>query len=388
MNEEKSKLIHRRTRSPPIESQPSPDEVEQRQSIKIRGVQSRIVVAFITIGLLFSSIGIFVSFANRQKQLKTIALTAPFFKGSFHNQLKRFTALVIIAQDMDISQILLPSIRWGDGIADRAVLHDELFDVEHWNTFYPRLPRLVTYDPKQHYQWDATDRLLNMTFPGGFHGAPDQFLETNIKHRTMPYGVGGGHEMDELWIRYRQYRRYSTGIHNLPVKRKEFEELMSSALVPSRVLRKKMKSFVRGSNINGTETKSYLTLHARIEPDMEYHPQRDKCEEFKDFNLTEMLSNVEETFANTSTLTENEPPFQAVFLAIDRQNLIEGAPSDLARLTEVEMKGMWNGRSRVFSVGAESLIGQIIDFFIAIESKTFVGTPLSTWSTDVWTVRY
>eukprot|EP00586_Coscinodiscus_wailesii_P001303 CAMPEP_0172488942 /NCGR_PEP_ID=MMETSP1066-20121228/18669_1 /TAXON_ID=671091 /ORGANISM="Coscinodiscus wailesii, Strain CCMP2513" /LENGTH=59 /DNA_ID=CAMNT_0013256475 /DNA_START=1 /DNA_END=176 /DNA_ORIENTATION=+ len=59
---------------------------------------------------------------------------------------------------------------------------------------------------------------------------------------------------------------------------------------------------------------------------------------------------------------------------------------------------MWEGNSPIFSAGSRYLeddeqfkgmdviAGQIMNFYIAVEADTFVGTPISTWSTDVWTV--
>eukprot|EP00586_Coscinodiscus_wailesii_P008362 CAMPEP_0172521522 /NCGR_PEP_ID=MMETSP1066-20121228/292628_1 /TAXON_ID=671091 /ORGANISM="Coscinodiscus wailesii, Strain CCMP2513" /LENGTH=297 /DNA_ID=CAMNT_0013304443 /DNA_START=390 /DNA_END=1280 /DNA_ORIENTATION=+ len=296
----------------------------------------------------------------------------------------RFNALVMQAREMNIPQILLPSIRWGNKDLHEAtpVLHEELFDVEYWNTFYPSLPRLVTYDPSQHYQWDASDRLMSAKYKAGnnpWRPGLDQFLEKNPDNRVMPYAGGGG---KILWHRYRSYSAEILSSDGNK-RRDETETLIYNALIPSRKLREKLKQIKFASNImNAIESKSYLALHARVETEMVHHGGN--CEDLKEFNFTKILSNVEDTFVY---------PFPAVFLPMERRNLIEGARSgedtvsvdNLKTLTRLEQKGMWEGNSPIFDVGSQYLkddgqfqskdviTGQIMNFYIAVESDTFVG---------------
>ena len=120
--------------------------------------------------------------------LPTLALTEPYLKGGFRNQAMRFNALVMEAVDRNVSQILLPSMRWGDTHGTkRAIPFDRLFDVRHWNSYHPRLPRMVNYDPLQHHQWDDSGRLLNVTINNPLlPGSPTQFLKSDGSGELEP----------------------------------------------------------------------------------------------------------------------------------------------------------------------------------------------------------
>jgi hypothetical protein len=74
----------------------------------------------------------------------------PHFLGGFRNQAMRFVAFVSYAVQNNISQILLPSLRWGDvHNKGKSILHEHLFDVAFWNANAEELgiPLLVRYDP-------------------------------------------------------------------------------------------------------------------------------------------------------------------------------------------------------------------------------------------------
>eukprot|EP00571_Detonula_confervacea_P004098 CAMPEP_0172330792 /NCGR_PEP_ID=MMETSP1058-20130122/61586_1 /TAXON_ID=83371 /ORGANISM="Detonula confervacea, Strain CCMP 353" /LENGTH=470 /DNA_ID=CAMNT_0013048021 /DNA_START=1317 /DNA_END=2726 /DNA_ORIENTATION=- len=73
----------------------------------------------------------------------------PYFIGGFRNQHMRFVAFVNFAVNHNISQILLPSLRWGDAFnKGMSAPHELLFDVIYWNerAVEMGLPRLVRYD--------------------------------------------------------------------------------------------------------------------------------------------------------------------------------------------------------------------------------------------------
>ena len=73
----------------------------------------------------------------------------PHFLGGFRNQHMRFVAFVAFAVKHNISQILLPSLRWSDNVnKSKSLQHDLLFDVPYWNSRAESvgLPLLVNYD--------------------------------------------------------------------------------------------------------------------------------------------------------------------------------------------------------------------------------------------------
>jgi len=328
--------------------------------------------------------------------LPTIALTEPFFRGGFRNQAMRFNQFIFEARKKNISQILLPSIRWGEQFGGKAILHEKLFDVEYWNSFYPALPRLVSYNESQHYQWDKTDRLLNMTIENPLKkGSPVQFLEANERKRNNPYHGGGGIMGGKLW---NGYKTYSRDLIDKKKDRDRLEVLIYQALVPSKMLRNKTQELM--SHLpEELRTGNYITLHARVEPDMQKH--QGKCREIKLFDLAKILKFVEDEF-------KDKPP-HGIFLPLNKPLLIEGAKPEennplaaknLAALERAEREGMFGGRARVFELGASALgddpwfdgmkatAGSIINFYLALDGKAFVGTPISTYSVDVWTVRF
>lgn len=79
----------------------------------------------------------------------TLALIDPYFLGGFRNQHMRFVAFIHHAIAHNASQVLLPSIHWGDAYNKGSSLqHEYLFDVRYWNERAEEkgLPRLVGYD--------------------------------------------------------------------------------------------------------------------------------------------------------------------------------------------------------------------------------------------------
>jgi hypothetical protein len=84
------------------------------------------------------------------KPTYTLTHYDPYFIGGFRNQHMRFVAFVQAAVQRNISQLLLPSIRWGDATTKKgqSVGHEVLFDVPYWNKRAGEfgLPTLVRYE--------------------------------------------------------------------------------------------------------------------------------------------------------------------------------------------------------------------------------------------------
>ena len=85
----------------------------------------------------------------------TLANWEDWFSG-FRNQMMAFTLLVLHAQlgahgSQRHGQLLLDSLRLKDFLgSEQNIPFATLWDVPHWNSHYPRLPRLVQYDPHLH----------------------------------------------------------------------------------------------------------------------------------------------------------------------------------------------------------------------------------------------
>jgi hypothetical protein len=129
---------------------------------------------------------------------------------------------------------------------------------------------------------------------------------------------------------------------------------------------------------------------------MQTHPM---CKQFKVTNLTESFDMLEQTFSAS--------PAPMLFLsiyrlilekdAVVRQNVTKTnwlAIDNLQTLNRAKTHGLWNGTIRVFESGSTifnstkydntpSTIGAMMNLFLGIESKVFMGTPVSTLSNDV-----
>jgi len=84
------------------------------------------------------------------KPQSTLVHYDPYFIGGFRNQHMRFVGFVNAAVNRNVSQILLPSLRWSDHYnKSKSIAHELLFDVDYWNSRAESkgLPLLVDYDP-------------------------------------------------------------------------------------------------------------------------------------------------------------------------------------------------------------------------------------------------
>jgi hypothetical protein len=102
--------------------------------------------------------------------------------------------------------------------------------------------------------------------------------------------------------------------------------------------------------------------------------------------------------------------YQQVYLCISRSGMEDKTDAyqrfkvlmdqNLWTLNQAADRGLWNGTVGVREGGeplAASLgipwprvhtAAQVMDFFVAVRAKAFVGTFGSSYSTDVWTTRY
>ena len=199
----------------------------------------------------------------------------------------------------------------------------------------------------------------------------------------------------KLWNGYKTYTR---GLIDRKKGRDRLEVLIYQALVPSKLLTDKTQELMMHLP-EELRSGNYITLHARVEPDMQKH--HGKCGEMKIFDLSKILKFVEDEFKET-------PPL-GIFMPLNKPLLIEGsrpeennplAAQNLASLERVEKDGMFGGKARVFELGTSALgddprfdgmratVGSMINFYLALNSRAFIGTPISTYSVDVWTVRF
>jgi hypothetical protein len=338
--------------------------------------------------------------------LTTFAYAKCNIISGYRNQMMAFTMLVLRAKKGGHGQLLMESVRHKDTYGTNEFLpFDYYWDVDHWNHHYPSVPRMVDYDPILHSQWTHEK--------GGFH----KLEEDNITTPTKPYGFMG--KVTALMAGYERYAKglgkYTYHGHRDPAEIAMFQ----GALKPHPDLQIIID---RASKRLGD---NYMTLHARIEPDMQRHGV---CKKYKVTNLTDILQFIYHTFP--------EPPehISTVFMPINRKLLEkEGtthphpddnsisfekdpdnnnnnntnkkktinwlAVENLQVLNRLVEQGMWDGRVQVLEFGSNavqgskyekhfSTAGAILDFFLAINAKVFIGTEVSSYSHDLLATRF
>lgn len=174
---------------------------------------------------------------------------------------------------------------------------------------------------------------------------------------------------------------------------------------------------------SNTPIPSLIVIHPRCEIDMLMH----KCGKKMTRNLTKIFEMVEESphFSNLNSDTgTGEPLYERVMLCVARDLMAPGSMSTkddintlveqnwvtLNRVTrknssnflkEDSLHGLWKGKVQVIEAGEDAaasipdlpseaveIVAQVINFFVAVNAAVFVGTFGSSYSTDVWTVRY
>ena len=328
------------------------------------------------------------------------------FYSGFRNQIMAFTAFIFKAQDNGVGQILLESIRQKDTYgSNKQIPFENLWDIPHWNSHYPSLPRLVHYDPVIHDQYELDKhywyRLENGTWTD--RGGVNVYEE-----RTRPYSSMQQHKL------FGAYQRYVKGKGDFSIDghRRPTEKLMySGAMRPHPKLREiieRCQKYMEGGE-SGGEKSDYITLHARVEPDMQKHPV---CRDKKVLNLTQIFDFMEDKWP--------EPPVRHVFMPINREVLEKEANDDFVNKLIAENKtdeinwiavenlrvlnrardeGLWGGKVKVTEFGEKvlkdteysktpSTTASLVNFFISIGAKIFIGTEVSSYSHDLVAARF
>jgi hypothetical protein len=343
------------------------------------------------------------------------------FIGGFRNQMMAFTALIMLANYNGHKQLLLDSLMYKDTLASsRQNPIDFYFDVEHWNRYsyneeknkddrkssHPNwLPRMVLSDPSIHDEWDPSR---------------SSYKENQNVTKTRPYGFE--YKSSSLFSRYTRYDK-GKGILCKDNRRNPAEILMlQGAMRPHPALQAvidRSKKFLQERAHSTKSSFRYMTLHARVEPDMQKHIM---CNDKKVLTLQEIVDMIESKWPD-------EPPVDIVFLPINRKLLEkEGKlPKNFENDTKKDEKrnwiaadnlqllnrltshkdskdgksvgGMWNGKVPVVEFGADALYGTvyehrpaisgaILDYYLALDADIFIGTEVSTFSQDILAARF
>ncbi|GFH56262.1 hypothetical protein CTEN210_12738 [Chaetoceros tenuissimus] len=317
----------------------------------------------------------------------TAASVRHMFWAGFCNQYMMFVGLIILAKKENYGQILVESFKWKDTFGTNLMVrHSILFDVAHWNTFYPMLPKLVNHDEQLLPDVEVIPNKRGVA------------LSSNIVWNVDMYNATKPHYLGEIRNSgIHAFRQYNRQISRNEIKREQFEkELMKDAFRPHPAIQAIIDDFL------GDSGDAYFVLHARVEPDMQKHGM---CLDLKVPSLKEIISHVEEKF--------KDPPVSTMIIMLDRELLekevrnTKTPPNTLAVenldvLNQITTHGMWNGRVKVVEAGSKlaieskheiysrypAIVGGIINFFIAANSQVFIGTQVSSYSMAIIKTRF
>lgn len=391
----------------------------------------------------------------------------PFLMGGFRNQHMRFVAFVNKAAEHNITQILLPSLRWGDATnPGKSAPHELLFDVVYWNKRAEEfgLPRLVRYEADileqniggggkeiiipcfnttssmysglDEKKWRSKDINLRKHRIWDYLGEPSLYAHckqsfgvihspNNTFAGPMTYLMphGGTILSGRLWWEYdamQGHRLKADAISGKYPDHLPLEKAIYKLLIPSLPIRNAIQKSLDDAIGTSTIKPTVLALHPRIEYEMMSH----MCSRFMQSNLTKI-------FELIGTL----PRFDLLFLAVsraqvdgeppveiqDNNNLLRVATENRILLNQMRTYGVWGteehkgipvlesgistaakiefpvmGQSNhdgsefetAESLGVTELVASLVNFFTALKADTFVGVRGSTYSQDVFSVRY
>jgi hypothetical protein len=140
-----------------------------------------------------------------------------------------------------------------------------------------------------------------------------------------------------------------------------------------------------------------MTLHARVEPDMQVHVM---CKDKKVYYLKEIVEWTEQYFAS-------QPP-SFIFLSMNKELLLDEmvvnpnntvAADNMMEMERVLREGMFNGTVPVYHGYDEALNGTkyenrtsttqaMMSYYIGLESDIYIGTPVSSYSQAMAASRY
>jgi hypothetical protein len=339
-------------------------------------------------------------------------LVDPVLKGGYRNQYMRFVALVAKALSEN-RNILLDSILWHEKSTHNGIPFSLLFNVQHWNE-HPYLPKLVSYSPGIHTQWNPKTFLFYGTCKTtiAWFEAPHKVSFTpEVKAMTQHYPGGGGRsgQPENLWDYYRRHDKYglviplsefnpyTTDTNQSSILLPELEKWILSTMKPTSIVQA-LVEFIQPKN------QPYIALHPRVEPEMlnHGHCQQGKVKslkvimqhlldytEFNDYHqlfvavaMPQMLSRQSPREPWYKTHQENLQYLKTIFeQGVIRQN--NQQPSSLHVWTAGETSIQHHVHTCMIT-----LLSSVVNMELAVQANVFVGTRVSTWSTSVWKIRH
>jgi len=324
------------------------------------------------------------------------------FMAGLCNQYFRFIGVNILAHQNGFDQIIDESVSWKDTFGTfELVQTSKLWDMVHWNSFYPTLPRFVRYEKDIHRDLDL--KRFNYTIDGNeyirnatqYHVTEGHDIWVNDTH-PPPFG----RHPNQAEIKYKQMMK-AVERNNVNKVEKDYDiykTILQGALRPHPFLQRVVDE--TAAKLGGEANEGYMVMHLRVEPDM---TKQQTCWFRKVYYVDNITDMVYREFP--------EPPVQTVLIVfarslMERQEKIashkgkQGHLDDINRhnlekINDLLRNGMWGGRVKVVEAGSgtvkeagnpyykhySNIAGGIVNFFLAIQAKILVGTEVSTYST-------
>lgn len=183
-----------------------------------------------------------------------------------NNQIRSFLGFSIVAHEAGVDQIIENNIHWKDTFGTRnKVIHKKLWDVVHWNTFYPTLPRFASYDKDLHPDIDVRPQHRNIE--GKEYIAP---AKISFKRDVIPenYTIANPRKYagrsKQGFVRSRKIERQMAAGTAGEKQAKIHESILKGALRPHPFL----QSIIDKEIARLTSGGKVMTVHLRVEPDM------------------------------------------------------------------------------------------------------------------------
>lgn len=202
----------------------------------------------------------------------TTACHSNFVSSGLNSQVQRFIGLILVASENNIDQIIEESVSWKDTLSHKDLVpHHKLWDVVHWNTFFPTLPRFASYNEDDHPHLHLT---IEKTMVG-----TQEFLKRRVDF-NVPWDIwtNSTNTKPQPLIRWPQQAndRYEqltkrvdtdTVDHHPSFKKLEhmYEKILQGALRPHPFLQGIIDK--KRAELGGDE-RGYMIIHAHIEPDV------------------------------------------------------------------------------------------------------------------------
>jgi len=310
--------------------------------------------------------------------------TFTFETMGYFNQQMAFSGAIMMLADHTKNfvinyQILAPSLVFLDYLGtNKSVQFSRLFDVPHWNSYFPSLPLIVSFHPEQHYQYNFTRNDIIPHLP-------------EYKH---PFWVSSSDLAFRSYYSYLEtFRKHKQDAHPSNKSLHPVDELiLTGALGPAPAVQAAI------NRITGNFS-DYMAIHLRVEQDYLCH-----WAGVMDRNLAKLLTDIETSWGP-------EPPSRHVYFAINRPLLEDDSwqhpnphPSidichaeradNLKGLNQAVKEGMWGGRVKALErppfLDTEQefrdrpvIFGSLIDSEICLHANVFIGRFSSTYTKNI-----